>query len=459
MEKVVEKGSFKISAEILQKNAAKASIRDLNAEFQQMGGKVIHKTSKKGDNYQLSHQDEAYLEQFRVRLFRELGLIDEKAAPEKGKKKGTEPLQVENVPLPPEPPRAPPPRYGDKYPMRRGWNVRSPAEFKQGRFTKDDVIQAEGGQAEVEGADGPGPGHRTDAGKDGPPPRSRGPKPRGLPMEDFKGNLVNYHKPGPGKTYMERPETPPTRSSNEWRPEPREDTDFEDENDLTGAKSFDDRWGDTTDYLEIIEEALRSGAVDDGDIIRFAYQKKAPEEKIKKLKKLLWDSRCKGARTNCPHNKKKFRFEELMKVCSGEVEGWDNIDSPFIRFLGQWEKNVEKMYGQFQNRTVDVEGKISSFKPVYRKGHEHLKLLVYDTLVKDAEKGGASKVTRKLWVRIDFKDWNRLTGTTKVHVEDVIKLRGKCVLDTYFHDHWLVEVTSLEVIKEGDGEVISAPLV
>jgi hypothetical protein len=236
MEKVVEKGSFKISAEILQKNAAKASIRDLNAEFQQMGGKVIHKTSKKGDNYQLSHYDEAYLEQFRVRLFKELGLIDEKAAPEKGKKKGTEAPQVENVPLPPEPPRAPPPRYGDKYPMRRGWNVRSPAEFKQGRFTKDDVIQAEVGQAGSEGTEVPVPDPGTEAGRDGPPPRSRGHKPRGPPMDDFRGEIVSYHKPGPGKTFVERPETPPTRSSNEWRPEPREDTDFEDENDLTGAK-------------------------------------------------------------------------------------------------------------------------------------------------------------------------------------------------------------------------------
>jgi hypothetical protein len=459
MEKVVEKGSFKISAEILQKNAAKASIRDLNAEFQQMGGKVIHKTSKKGDNYQLSHQDEAYLEQFRVRLFKELGLIDDKASPEKGKKKGTDHPQVEEAPLPQETPKAPPPRYGDKYPMRRGWNVRSPAEFKQGKFTKEDVLQAEGTPPEREGTDGPVPGPGTDVIRDGPPSGPRGQRLRGPPREDNKGERVSYHKPGPGKTYVERPETPPVRSSNEWRPEPREDTDFEDENDTIGAKSFDDRWGDTTDYLEIIEEALNAGAVDDGDIIRFAYQKKAPEDRIKRLKKLLWDSRCTGARTNCPHNKKKFRFEELMKVCSGEVEGWDNIDSPFIRFLGQWEKNVEKMYGPFQNRTIDVEGKISSFKPVYRKGHEHLKLLIYDTLVKDVEKGGASKVTRKFWVRIDFTDWNRFTGSNKVHVEDIVKLRGKCILDSYFHDHWIVEVTSLEVLKEGDGEVISAPMV
>ncbi|RLF68962.1 MAG: hypothetical protein DRN57_02285, partial [Thermoplasmata archaeon] len=62
----MEKGHFKISAELLQKNATKVSIRDLNAEFQMKGGEVIYKTSKKGDTYLLSHPDEEYLESFRL---------------------------------------------------------------------------------------------------------------------------------------------------------------------------------------------------------------------------------------------------------------------------------------------------------------------------------------------------------------------------------------------------------
>ena len=76
----MDKSSFKVSAEVLQKNAMKAAIRDLNAEFQMKGGKVT--PSKKGDTYQLSHPDEEYLEEFRVRLLKELGLLEEKDIPE-----------------------------------------------------------------------------------------------------------------------------------------------------------------------------------------------------------------------------------------------------------------------------------------------------------------------------------------------------------------------------------------
>ena len=75
----VEKNSFKVSAELLQKNAMKAAIRDLNAEFQMKGGKVT--PSKKGDTYQLFHPDESYLEEFKLRLFKELGLLEEKDIP------------------------------------------------------------------------------------------------------------------------------------------------------------------------------------------------------------------------------------------------------------------------------------------------------------------------------------------------------------------------------------------
>lgn len=378
----MEKNNFKLSAEILQKNATKSSVRDLNAEFQRMGGKVIYKASPKGDTYQLSHPDEVYLEEFRVRLFRELGLIEEKKVPESAKDK-----------------KAPPPRYGDKYTLRRGWNVRSPKEFSEGKFNKEDVT----------------------------PPEEPAPEPR---------------------------------SSEDWRPEPKTDAELGEEKEgpeEDEGKSFEERWGNVDDFMVLIKAALKEGAVDDGEIIKFAYRQEMPEEKIKKLKKLLWDNRCRGPRANCPHGKKKFRFEDLMKVVSGKVEGWENIDSPFIKLVDDWRGNMDRMYGAFKDRDVEVEGKISSYKPVYRKGHEHLKMLVYDTNIKDLGGKGKGKPTRKVWVKITLKEFRDLNKDKKVHIEDIVRFRGRCIYDQYFHDYWIIDLRSLDVLKEGGGEVISPP--
>jgi len=208
--------------------------------------------------------------------------------------------------------------------------------------------------------------------------------------------------------------------------------------------------------VKLIEDALNDGAVDDGMIIRYAYNQKMPEEKIKKLKKILWDNRCRGPRENCPHGKKKLRFEDMMKVCSGKVEGWQNIDSPFLKFMDLWNGNMEKMYGPFRDKEVEVEGKISSYKPVYRKGHEHLKILVYDTKVKMPQGKEDPKETRKLWIKITIEEFQKVLGDKKIRLDDIIAFTGKCVYDKYFHDYWVIEISKIEVIEDNGGEVISA---
>ncbi|MFW3147114.1 MAG: hypothetical protein ACMUIE_09925 [Thermoplasmatota archaeon] len=410
----MEGTSFKVSAEVLQKNAAKASIRDLNAEFQMKGGKVIYKTSKKGDTYLLTHPDEAYLEEFRLRLFRELGLIEEKDVPKEIAE-----------------PRAPPPRYGDKHQMRRGWNVRSPREFKEGRYNKEDFRKPEGrGYVSYQEKDAQRP-----QGREQDKPRRWG----GERDRRFDGQDRRPHPP------REYPREPP------YVEEPA-GTDDED-----SGKSFEERWGDIGGFMEIIRSALQTGAVDDGQIIKHAYQMDLDEERIKTLKKLLWDNRCRGPRENCPHGKKKLRFEEMMKVCAGKVEGWENIDSPFIEFLDMWKKNMKDMFGDFRDRPVEVKGKISSFKPVYRKGHEHLKILVYDTMIKDLEKGGEPRETRKLWVKVALKEFHNILGDRKVHLDDIIAFKGTCIYDKYFHDYWVVDLTEMDVLEEGGGEIINPP--
>ena len=383
---MADKNSFKVSAELLQKNAAKASIRDLNAEFQRMGGKVIHKTSKKGPVFQLSHYDEEYLEQFRIRLLRELGVLEESKIPEELKKKV-----------------APPPRYGDQHRLRRGWNVRSDRERKEG--ITDDRYRK------------PTTPHPSSAEGKG----------------DSAASEVKEGKSGP---------------------EEEKAVDVREKVDLTPVKSFEERWGNIDEYMKIVEGALGKGAVDDGDIIRYAYSTDTPDDRIRKLKKILWDNRCSGPKETCPYKRKKFRFEDLMKVRMGEMEGLDRIDSPFLGFYESWKKNVDNMYEPFRDRKVEVEGKVSSTKAVRRKGGEHLKMLVYDTLVKETGSSGDPVSTRKFWVKIPLDDFEDLTGEEKLRLGDIIHFEGKCIFDPYFNDYWIVDLERISVLKKGDGETI-----
>ncbi len=363
---------FKISAELLQKNATKSSVRDLNAEFQMKGGKVIHKVSKHGSVFLLSHPDKKYLEEFRIRLFLELDLLKPEEVPEEFRKRS-----------------APTPRYGETHKLRRGWNVRSPREVDQGI---DD-------------------------------------RPRRQPGFD-RG--------------QRRDDRPPHK---EKREEPAEEV---------NVKSFLDRWENIDVYMEITEKALKEGAVDDGDIIRFAYQADMEPDKVRNLKKVLWDSRCRGPREKCPFGKKKFRFEGLMKILSGKVEGYERIDSPFSKFLPLWEKNIKKMYGPFKEKQVEVEGKISSYKAVYRKDNEHLKVLVYDTIMRIAGTDDDMKQTRKIWIKIDLKEFEKVCKEQQVHLEDIVRFRGKCIFDNHFNDYWVVDLEELSVIKKGDGDLVTA---
>jgi hypothetical protein len=388
----------------------KATIRDLNAEFQMKGGKVT--PSKKGDTYQLSHPDDEYLEEFRLRLFKELGLLEEKDMPKELKG-----------------PKAPPPRYGDRHKLRRGWNVRSEREKREGVFDKDDRMAPEGDD-----------------------------------YRKYQENTSKFHDDRPFKE--DRFERRPRRDGSRGPPSardrfkdhkqpPQKPMDIPPEDEEEGTRSFEDRWGDIGEYMILIENALKDGAVDDGMIIKFAYNQEMEEEKIKKLKKLLWDNRCRGPRENCPHGKKKLRFEDMMKVCSGKVEGWQNIDSPFMKFVDQWNENMERMYGPFRDQQVEVVGKISSYKPVYRKGHEHLKILVYDTTVKVAESEDKTTDTRKLWIKISAEEYKKVLGENKIRLDDIISFSGKCVYDKYFHDFWVIDITRIDVVEDNGGEVIS----
>ena len=208
------------------------------------------------------------------------------------------------------------------------------------------------------------------------------------------------------------------------------------------------------EYLESTRLACE-GVVDDGEIIRYVYEREAAPAVIKNLKKMLWDNRCRGLRDLCPYKKKKFRFEELMKICSGKVEGHERIDSPMKVFVDRWERNMKEMYGPFVDKEVEVEGKVSSYKTIYRKGNEHIKMLIYDTMVREAASRLDPRPTRKLWIRMKLSEYDELAGEEKVRIDDTIRFRGKCVFDTHFYDYWAVDLKELKVVRKGEGDVIT----
>lgn len=385
----MESNNFKVSAELLQKNAAKSSIRDLNAEFQRKGGKVIQKNSKKGTVFQLSHPDTQYLEKFRIRLFLELGLIDESEIPDD--------MKEEEVKKP---------RYGDKHKLRRGWNVRSPKEFKEGVYNRDERARFRERNKTPARSDFEGPPSRGKPGEDGPEASPETVKPE------------------------QKPALKP--------PEPEK---------LTAEEEG---------IVDLVKEALENGAVDDGEIIKYGYKKEIDKSTMKKLKKMLWNNKCYGMREDCPYKKKKYRLEDMMKACYGKVDGWENLRSPFKHLLDIWAKNIEEMYEPFRDKKVEVKGKVSSYKPVYRKGNEHFKILVYDTDIKLAGSDDDFKETRKLWVKVDFETFDELTGEQQVHIDDHIEFSGKCIFDNFFNDYWVIDLDSLDVVKEGGGELVTA---
>jgi len=423
----MEQKSFKVSAEVLQKNAMKASIRDLNAEFQRMGGKVIHKASKHGSVYLLSHPNDDYLEQFRIRLLKELGLLDEKEVPKELKG-----------------PVAQVPRYGETHHLRKGWNVRSEKEIKEGRFDDNvridpwrdqkagQVPPQEDSQQGPQNEDRWRPGRSDRVMSEGRRPRPAGPR-RGPPA---------------------RRQAPPREGQDE-DVDPGGEPHADDEDEGSRYRTFEERWGNVEDLISIVQEALENGAVDDGEIIKFAYNRELPEPTIKKLKKQLWDNRCRGQREKCPYKRKKFKFEDMMRAIYGGEPGIENMDSPLIQFKDLWVANIERMYGAFKDRDVEVTGKISSYKAVYRKGFEHLKILAYDLKVKEAGSDGPASDVRKIWIKIGLKEYLELTQGKTIRIEDIVRLNGKCVLDPYFHDYWVMEVVSLEIVRQGQGEAIS----
>ena len=330
------KNSFSIPAKVLQANAQKESVRQLNEEFSGKGGRVSFKSSTKGQSVQLSHPDEKYLEHFQKRLMKECGLLEEE---------------------------------------------------------EEEATQGTEGE--------------------------------------------------PGKDDGEKKQEPEKRSGS-----------AEEESDDGGAPDVDSK------VLALIEEAVSRGAIDDGQVIKYAYNQKAPDRVINQLRKKLWGNQCRLTDKKCRFKRKQINFEETMKSCIGVRNDCEYINSELSFLFPQWKHNVEEMFGEFKDKPVRVRGKISYSKFVEREEgtNSHYKFLIYDTMVnlqEDAE-DKEPKETRKLWARVFEEDFNKMNTKEKFKMEDIVDIQGTIKWNAFFFDYWIEDVTAMTV-AESKGEMPIKP--
>ena len=145
--------------------------------------------------------------------------------------------------------------------------------------------------------------------------------------------------------------------------------------------------GDLGPVKEIIKGALADGAVDDGMIIKYAYQQELEPEAIDKLRSELITHRCRNPEF-CPHKRKRIKFEDAMKSCLTAKEKCKYLSSDYLEFFDTWLQNVHAMFSEFEDRTVEITGKISHYRFVARgEAQTHFRILLFDTMVKDPSKG------------------------------------------------------------------------
>ena len=430
------KTNFTLPANVIQANAQKDAIKKLNQEFQMAGGTVSFKTTKKGQSVQLSHNDPLYLENFRLRLFHEMGLSTTS-------EDGSAVAAAASAPLPPTaiapagvrgpyvtPRPAAPPTPPSSAPVNGGAPLTSghpPSETGQVRRASPDTTpQAQGpnGQPQPYWPRGPRePGHYPRSSNDShlrPPGPGQHcePQPRGW---NGRGGGFQRH-------LGFRPSGPPQEYH---RPDPATDQKLD----------------------EIITSALKDGVIDDGQIIKYAYLHEIRVEVINELRKRLMSGRCNSLDKKCPYKRKQMRFEEVMKSCCGVKKNCDGLDSDMGRYFEQWYKNVESIYSEFRDKEVVIIGKISSAKFIERESEKnHYKLLIYDTLIrhkKDANDLSVKpKDTRKIWAKLDEEEFNRMNRSETFKIEDIVKIEGTIVWNDHFFDYWIVGIKDMKVLEK-----------
>jgi len=204
--------------------------------------------------------------------------------------------------------------------------------------------------------------------------------------------------------------------------------------------------------LKLIEEAVVGGAIDDGQIIKFSYTQNAGEKIIGKLRKKLWGNKCRLGEKKCRFKRKQINFEETMKSCKGVRNECEHIESDLLFLFPQWKQNVDDMFEEFNGKVVRVKGKISYSKFIEREegGTSHYKLLIYDTLVNNAEdpEDKDPKETRKLWAKLTEEEFDKLNKKQNFKLEDIVEIQGTITWNNHFFDYWIADITEMTVTEQ-----------
>ncbi len=387
--------SFTVEVEHLQKYAYKESVRDLNAQFQRMGGHVTFKHSKAGHKVKLSHPDTDYLEKFKTALFREIGLL----------KKGP---------------------------------AEETAEAERART----VAPTETGTV-MEGTAPAAPAQPTE--RDTPLPETETGTEAGTKVEMQEGAAVGAEPVEEVPTAA--PEKDPALIP-DMKPRLEGITDEE----LEDAKG-------------LIAEALERGAIDDGMIIRNAYEEEYDEDRIKVLRKVLRSNVCAYDKW-CKFKRRELRFEDVMHGCCGAKNDCRYSRGELNAFYTQWRENLDAMFRPFEGKTLAVTGKISQYRFKKRKsGKNRWNLLLYDTLFRVIPEEGENEPpedaevteTRKLWLRIPEAVYTSFNREYEFRHTDIITVVGDLKWYDHYCDYQLTRIKSMALEKR-QGDTVILPV-
>jgi len=232
--------SITIPAKLLQDSAHKESVRNLNALFQKMGGKVVFKTVKGETKVRLVHPNPDFLEDFQIKLYKELGLeIEEKE--DDGEERKT----------------------------------------KQDAETLPGIYQRTG----------------YAAGEDIP--------------SYVRGERSYKRAPTVQKVNL----------------------------------------------YPVVKEAVKNGAIDDGQIVKLAADSGMEKKQLNKLRKYLSANSWTG-KVHFEKVGKRITFEDVMRICASDPIKCDMLESPFKNLAPVWKKTVDKLYGKYKDKNVTIQGQV-----------------------------------------------------------------------------------------------------
>ncbi len=203
----------------------------------------------------------------------------------------------------------------------------------------------------------------------------------------------------------------------------------------------------------IIADALKNGATDDGQIVKWAYDRGGESILISSIKRLLRSMEC-SSKIGCPHKHDRMNFINVMTSCMGRIGGCSFLNYDLSPYYDRWKKNRDRQYGDSIGNRVVVEGKISKIKEVSRfRNDKFIHIHLFDTKLrtKDAAAAGKGRYTRDLWVEIPKNTMVKFDMSCHFCLEDTISVTGIIEFHKYFGDYWLGDVAYMEAVRRRGG--------